>query len=157
MARVTIPRKLIIKLISSYCFITILGAVLAFWFHSEQATLLAAQEEQSLQNEGDSVVVASPAYELITSTDNEISEGSHLKDVIMQIIGRKALTIIAIEEQETKRGNQLNIEVNGALQDYFTFATELTEAHPTLEIKPQELKKENGQLHILFTVSSRML
>lgn len=152
MARVTIPRKLLIKLVSSYCIITLLGAMAALWLHAEQVDLLATEEQQALQNNGEAVVVASPAYELITATASEGSTESQLKDLLMQMIGGKALSIVAMEEQTTKQGTQLQVEVSGKLQDYFTLITEWEERHPTFYIEPQQLKKENGQLHILFTI-----
>lgn len=152
MARVMLPRKLIIRLISSYCLITVLGAGVALWLHTEKAGLLAKQAQQQLQNEGESVVVASPSYELIMSMDSNTLKESHLKDRLMQMISGKALTIVAMEEEETKQGSQLNVEVSGTLQDYFTFTEELSEAYPKFVIEPQQLKKDNGQLHILFSI-----
>ncbi|SUP41865.1 Uncharacterised protein [Veillonella criceti] len=152
MARVTLPRKLIIRLISSYCIITVLGAGVALWLHTEKDGLLAKQAQQQLQNEGESVVVASPSYELIMSMDSNTLKESHLKDRLMQMISGKALTIVAMEEEETKQGSQLNVEVSGTLQDYFTFTEELSEAYPKFVIEPQQLKKDNGQLHILFSI-----
>ena len=155
MARVGVSRKLLIKLVTSYCIITLLGASIALWLHTERDVLWAEQERQELQNNGEAVVVASPAYTLITATASEDTGESHLKDILVQVVAGKALTIVAMEEQSSKEGSMLNVEVCGKLQEYFMLITELAERHPNWCITPKQVKKENGQLHISFTVKDR--
>lgn len=134
--------------------LTVLGAAIVLWFHQERSDLLAIQEQQTLQNEADQVVVSSQAYEMIMATDKKEITEEALKDKLMKYLSGKALTITAMEETENKKGKSLSVEVTGNLRDYFTLVEELNGDSPELQIEPKQLNKQNNQLHIQFDIIS---
>lgn len=83
--------------------LTLLGVGIVLWFHQERNDLLAIQEQQTLQNEADQVVVSSQAYEMIMATDKKEITEEALKDKLMKYLSGKALTITAMEEAENKK------------------------------------------------------
>ena len=152
--RLNLNPKRIHQIVGSYMVLTVLGAGIVLWFHQERSDLLAIQEQQTLQNEADQVVVSSQAYEMIMATDKKEITEEALKDILMKYLSGKALTITAMEETENKKGKSLSVEVTGNLRDYFTLVEELNGDSHELQIEPKQLNKQNNQLHIQFDIIS---
>ena len=87
--------------------LTVLGAGIVLWFHQERSDLLAIQEQQTLQNEADQVVVSSQAYEMIM-----VEVTGNLRDyfTLVEELNGDSPELQIEPKQLNKQNNQLHIQ-----------------------------------------------